>query len=105
MRSAVHARCLFLLKVKDKDFPSLPAPHRTEENEIVIQVPGHLGYVPEDVFNEPSTQALSQDPKATAKKSPKVRTKDFTWNWKSSWQHPFNKLISGVFYRTFRLAL
>ncbi|MBW0492939.1 hypothetical protein O181_032654 [Austropuccinia psidii MF-1] len=26
MRSAVHAHCLFLLKVRDKDFYSLPAP-------------------------------------------------------------------------------
>ncbi|MBW0587239.1 hypothetical protein O181_126954, partial [Austropuccinia psidii MF-1] len=56
MRSAVHAHCLFLLKVRDKDFSSLPAPPSTEECEIAIQVAGHLGYVPKDVFNEPSTQ-------------------------------------------------
>ncbi|MBW0504399.1 hypothetical protein O181_044114 [Austropuccinia psidii MF-1] len=59
MRSVVHAHCLFLLKVKDKDFSSLPEPPRTEEHEIAIQVAGHLGYVPEDVSNEPSTQAQS----------------------------------------------
>ncbi|MBW0465523.1 hypothetical protein O181_005238 [Austropuccinia psidii MF-1] len=40
MRSAVHAHCLFLLKVRDKDFSSLPAPHSTEECEIAIQVAG-----------------------------------------------------------------
>ncbi|MBW0561786.1 hypothetical protein O181_101501, partial [Austropuccinia psidii MF-1] len=56
MRSAVHAHCLFLLKVRDKDFSSLPTQPRTEECEISIQVSGHLGYVPKDVFNEPSTQ-------------------------------------------------
>ncbi|MBW0556471.1 hypothetical protein O181_096186 [Austropuccinia psidii MF-1] len=49
--SAVHANCLFLLKVRDKYFSSLPAPPSTEEPEIAIKVPGHLGYVPEDVFN------------------------------------------------------
>ncbi|MBW0466226.1 hypothetical protein O181_005941 [Austropuccinia psidii MF-1] len=60
MRSAVHAHCLFLLKVRDNGFSSLPAQPRTEEREIAIQVAGHLGYVPEDVFNEPSTQVQSQ---------------------------------------------
>ncbi|MBW0548745.1 hypothetical protein O181_088460 [Austropuccinia psidii MF-1] len=60
MRSAVHAHCLFLLKLRDKDFYSLPAPPSTEEHEIAIQVASHLGYVPKDVFNEPSTQVQSQ---------------------------------------------
>ncbi|MBW0559462.1 hypothetical protein O181_099177 [Austropuccinia psidii MF-1] len=60
MRSAVHAHCLFLLKLRDKDFSSLRAPPSTEEFEIVIQVAGHLRYVPKDVFNEPSTQVQSQ---------------------------------------------
>ncbi|MBW0537057.1 hypothetical protein O181_076772 [Austropuccinia psidii MF-1] len=46
MRSAVHAHCLFLLKVRDKYFSSLPAPPSTEECEIEIQVYGHLGYAP-----------------------------------------------------------
>ncbi|MBW0533905.1 hypothetical protein O181_073620 [Austropuccinia psidii MF-1] len=36
MRSAVHAHSLFLLKVRDKDFSSLPAPLSTEEREIAI---------------------------------------------------------------------
>ncbi|MBW0546884.1 hypothetical protein O181_086599 [Austropuccinia psidii MF-1] len=61
MRSAVHSHCLFLLKVRDKDFSSLQPPPTTEELEIAIQVAGHLGYVPKDVFNDPSTQAQSQD--------------------------------------------
>ncbi|MBW0587016.1 hypothetical protein O181_126731 [Austropuccinia psidii MF-1] len=34
MRSAGHAHCLFLLKARDKDFSSLPAPPSTEEHEI-----------------------------------------------------------------------
>ncbi|MBW0557314.1 hypothetical protein O181_097029 [Austropuccinia psidii MF-1] len=51
MQSAVHAHCLFLLKVRDKDFSSLPTPSSAEEHEIAIQVSGHLGYVPKDVFN------------------------------------------------------
>ncbi|MBW0521448.1 hypothetical protein O181_061163 [Austropuccinia psidii MF-1] len=59
MRSAVHAHCLFLLKVRDKDFSSLPGSRSTEEREIAIQVAGHLGYVPKDVFNEPSIQVES----------------------------------------------
>ncbi|MBW0539560.1 hypothetical protein O181_079275 [Austropuccinia psidii MF-1] len=42
MRSAVHAHCLFLLKVRDKDFSSLPAPPSTEEHKIAIQVAVHL---------------------------------------------------------------
>ncbi|MBW0556633.1 hypothetical protein O181_096348 [Austropuccinia psidii MF-1] len=32
MRYAAHAHCLFLLKVRDKDFSSLPAPPSTEEH-------------------------------------------------------------------------
>ncbi|MBW0588683.1 hypothetical protein O181_128398 [Austropuccinia psidii MF-1] len=60
MRSAVHAHCLFLLKVRDKDFSSLPAPPSTEEREIAIKVAVHLGYVSEDDFNETSTQVQSQ---------------------------------------------
>ncbi|MBW0584977.1 hypothetical protein O181_124692 [Austropuccinia psidii MF-1] len=60
MRSAARAHCLFLLKVRDKDFSSLPAPPRTEKREIETQMAGHLGYVPKDVFNEPSTQVQSQ---------------------------------------------
>ncbi|MBW0470617.1 hypothetical protein O181_010332 [Austropuccinia psidii MF-1] len=59
MRSAVHAHFLFLLKVRDKDFSSLPSPPSTEEHEILIQVAGHLGYVPKDFFNEPLTQVQS----------------------------------------------
>ncbi|MBW0510855.1 hypothetical protein O181_050570 [Austropuccinia psidii MF-1] len=53
MRSAVHAHCLFLLKVRDKDFSSLPAPPNTEEGEISIKAAGHLGYVHKNFFNEP----------------------------------------------------
>ncbi|MBW0485588.1 hypothetical protein O181_025303 [Austropuccinia psidii MF-1] len=51
MRSAVHGHCLFLLKVRDKDFSSLPAPPSTEGRKIGIKVSGHLQYVPKDVLN------------------------------------------------------
>ncbi|MBW0591158.1 hypothetical protein O181_130873, partial [Austropuccinia psidii MF-1] len=106
LRSAVHAHFLFLLKVRDKDFSSLPAPPSTEEREIAIQVAGHLGYVPKDVFNEPSTQVQSQGFQSYCKNElHKLGLKRFTWDWESSWQHPFNELMSMVFYRTFRLAL
>ncbi|MBW0534642.1 hypothetical protein O181_074357 [Austropuccinia psidii MF-1] len=85
MRSAVHAHCLFLLKVRDKDFSSLPAPPRTEEHEIVIQVAGHLGYVPKHVFNEPSTQAQSQGFQSYCENGlHKLGLKQFTWDWESS---------------------
>ncbi|MBW0582013.1 hypothetical protein O181_121728 [Austropuccinia psidii MF-1] len=106
MRSAVHAHCLFLLKVRDKDFSSLPEPPSTEECEIAIQVAVHLGYVPKDVFNEPSTQVQSQGFQSYCKNElHKLGLKRFTWDWQSSWQNPFNELISMVLYRTFRLAL
>ncbi|MBW0567239.1 hypothetical protein O181_106954 [Austropuccinia psidii MF-1] len=106
MRSAVHAHCLFLLKVRDKDFSSLPAPPSTEEHEIAIQVAGHLGYVPKDVFTEPSTQVQSQGFQSYCKNElHKLGLKRFTLDWGSSWQHPLNELMSMVFYRTFRLAL
>ncbi|MBW0546053.1 hypothetical protein O181_085768 [Austropuccinia psidii MF-1] len=76
MKSAVHAHCLFLLKVRDKDFLSLPAPPSTEEREIAIQVAGHLEYVPKDVFNGPSTQVQSQGFQSYCKNEPpQVRTK------------------------------
>ncbi|MBW0472052.1 hypothetical protein O181_011767 [Austropuccinia psidii MF-1] len=61
MGSAVHAHCLFLLKVKDKDFSSVLAPPSTEEGDIAIQVSGHLESVFQNILNEPSTQVQSQD--------------------------------------------
>ncbi|MBW0502678.1 hypothetical protein O181_042393 [Austropuccinia psidii MF-1] len=60
MRSVVHAHFLLLLKVKEKDFSSLPAPPRTEEFETEVQVAGHLEYVPKYLINEKPTQAQSQ---------------------------------------------
>ncbi|MBW0521934.1 hypothetical protein O181_061649 [Austropuccinia psidii MF-1] len=82
MRSAVHCHFLFLLKVRDKDFSSLPAPPSTEECEIAIQVAGHLGYVPKDVFNEPSTQVQSQGFQSYCKNElHKLGLKQFTWDW------------------------
>ncbi|MBW0525539.1 hypothetical protein O181_065254 [Austropuccinia psidii MF-1] len=106
MRSAVHAHCLFLLKVRDKDFSSLPAPPSTEECEIAIQVAGHLRYVPKDVFNEPSTQVQSQGFQSYCKNElHKLGLKPFTLDLESSWQHLFRELMSMVFYHTFHLAL
>ncbi|MBW0509926.1 hypothetical protein O181_049641 [Austropuccinia psidii MF-1] len=106
MRSAVNAYCLFLLKLRDKDFSSLPAPPSTEEREIAIQVAGHLGYVPKDVSNEPSTQVQSQGFQSYCKNElHKLGLKRFTWDWESSWKHPFNKLMSMLLYHTFHLAL
>ncbi|MBW0583314.1 hypothetical protein O181_123029 [Austropuccinia psidii MF-1] len=105
MRSAAHAHCLFLLKVRDKDFSSLPAPPSTEE-QIAIQVAGHLGYVLKDVFNEPSTQVQSQGFQTYCQNElHKLGLKQFTWNWESSWQHLFSELMSMVLYCTFFLAL
>ncbi|MBW0580830.1 hypothetical protein O181_120545 [Austropuccinia psidii MF-1] len=106
MRSAVHSHYLFLLKVRDKDFSSLPAPPSTEEHEISVQVAGHLAYVPEDVFNEPSIQVQSQVFQSHCKNElHKLGLKRFTWDWESSWQHLFNKLMSMVFYHTICLTL
>ncbi|MBW0539688.1 hypothetical protein O181_079403 [Austropuccinia psidii MF-1] len=98
MRSAVHAHCLFLLKVRDKDFSSLPAHPSTEEHEIAIQVAGHLRYIPEDVFNEQSTQFQSQGFQSYCENEiHKLGLKQFTWDWESLWQHLFNELMSMVF--------
>ncbi|MBW0514017.1 hypothetical protein O181_053732 [Austropuccinia psidii MF-1] len=106
MKSAVYAHCLFLLKVRDKDFSSLPTSPSTEEREIAMQMAGHLGYVPKDVFNEPSTQVQSQGFQSYCKNElHKLGLKQFTWDWESSWQHPFNELMSMVFYLKFRLSL
>ncbi|MBW0510902.1 hypothetical protein O181_050617 [Austropuccinia psidii MF-1] len=97
MRSAVHAHCLFLLKVRYKDFSSLPAPPSTEQRESGVQVVGHLGYVPKNVFNEPSIQVQSQGFHSYCKNElHKLGLKQFTWDWESSWQHPFNELMSMV---------
>ncbi|MBW0530917.1 hypothetical protein O181_070632 [Austropuccinia psidii MF-1] len=106
MRSAVHGHCLFLLKVRDKNFSSLPASPSTEECEIVFKVDGNLGYIPKDVFNEPLTQVQSQGFQSYCENEvQKLRLKQFTWDWESLWQHPFNELMSMVFYRTFHLSL
>ena len=78
----------------------------TEERDIAILVAGHLEYVPRDVFNEPSTQVQSQGFQSYCENElHKLGLKRFTWDWESSWQHPFNELMSMVFYHTFRLAL
>ncbi|MBW0578533.1 hypothetical protein O181_118248 [Austropuccinia psidii MF-1] len=69
MRSKVQAHFLFLLKVRDKNFSSLPAPPCTEGCEIVIQVPGHWGYVPKDFFNEHQHRFSLRSSKSTAKMS------------------------------------
>ncbi|MBW0516852.1 hypothetical protein O181_056567 [Austropuccinia psidii MF-1] len=106
MRSAVKAHYPFLLKVRDKDFSSLPAPPTTEEHEIVIQVSGHLGYFPKDVFNEPSTQIQSQGFQSYCENElHKLGLQQFSWDWESLCQHPFTKLMYMVFYHTFCLAL
>ncbi|MBW0542929.1 hypothetical protein O181_082644 [Austropuccinia psidii MF-1] len=91
MGSAAHAHCLFLLKARDKDFSSLLAPPSTEDREIAIQVAGHLGYVPKDVFNEPSTKVQSQGFQSYCKNElHKLALKQFTWDWESSWQNLFS---------------
>ncbi|MBW0500316.1 hypothetical protein O181_040031 [Austropuccinia psidii MF-1] len=106
MRSAVHAHFLFLLKVRDKDFSSLPAPPSKEECEFAIKVAGHLGYVPKDFFNEPSTQVQCHGFQSYCKDELyKLGLKQFTWDWESSWKHLFNELMSMMFYCTFCLAL
>ncbi|MBW0563700.1 hypothetical protein O181_103415 [Austropuccinia psidii MF-1] len=106
MRSAVHAHCLFLLKVRDMDFSSLPASPSTEEPEIAIQVVGYLGYVPKDVFNEPSIQVHYQGFQSYCKNElQNLGLKQFTWDWESLWQHLFKELMSIMFYRTLCLAL
>ncbi|MBW0498336.1 hypothetical protein O181_038051 [Austropuccinia psidii MF-1] len=69
MRSAVHAHCLFLLKVRNKNFSSLPAPPSTEECEIVIQVSGNLGYVPKNFSISHQNMFSLRACKATAKMS------------------------------------
>ncbi|MBW0565870.1 hypothetical protein O181_105585 [Austropuccinia psidii MF-1] len=90
MISAVHAHFLLLLKVRDNDFSSLPAPPSTEEHDIAIQVAGHLGYFPKVVFNEPSTQVQSQGFQSYCKNGlHKLGLKQFTDDWESSWKHPF----------------
>ncbi|MBW0462661.1 hypothetical protein O181_002376 [Austropuccinia psidii MF-1] len=106
MGSALHTHFLFLLKVRDKDFSSLPAPPSTEEHEIAIQVAGHLGYFPKDVFNEPPKQFQSQGFQNFGKNElHKLGLKKFTWDWEISWEHLFKELMSMVFYHTFCLAL
>ncbi|MBW0578368.1 hypothetical protein O181_118083 [Austropuccinia psidii MF-1] len=37
MKSAVHTHCMFLLKLRDKNFSSLPEPPSTEGHEISIK--------------------------------------------------------------------
>ncbi|MBW0546691.1 hypothetical protein O181_086406 [Austropuccinia psidii MF-1] len=95
MGSALHAHCLFLLKLRDKDFSSLPAQPSTGKRKIAIEVAGHLGFVPKDVFNEPSTQVQPQDFQSYCKNElNKLGLKQFTWDWESLWQNLFNKLMS-----------
>ncbi|MBW0574205.1 hypothetical protein O181_113920 [Austropuccinia psidii MF-1] len=104
--SDVQAHCLLLLKVRYKDFSSLPAPPSTEGHEIVIQVSSHLGYVPGDVFNEPSKQVQYQGFQSYFKNElHKLELKRFTRDWESLWEHPLSKLISMVFYHNFHLTL
>ncbi|MBW0474172.1 hypothetical protein O181_013887 [Austropuccinia psidii MF-1] len=102
MSSAVHAHCLFLLKLRDSNFSSLPETPSTEEFEISIQVSGNLDNVLKEVFNEPSTKVQSQGFQSYWRNElHNIGLKQFTWDWESLWQDLFNKLMSMVFYHTF----
>ncbi|MBW0582288.1 hypothetical protein O181_122003, partial [Austropuccinia psidii MF-1] len=69
MRSEVHAHCLFLLKVRDKDSSSLPAPPSTEQCEIAIQVAGHPDMSPKMFSMSHQHRFSLRFSKATAKMS------------------------------------
>ncbi|MBW0464856.1 hypothetical protein O181_004571 [Austropuccinia psidii MF-1] len=91
IRSAVHTHCLLVLKVRDTDFSSIPAPPRTEEHEIEIQADGKLEYVTKDVSNKPSTQVQSWGFQSYCENElHKLGLKQLNWDWEISWQHPSN---------------
>ncbi|MBW0558265.1 hypothetical protein O181_097980 [Austropuccinia psidii MF-1] len=106
MRSAVHAHCLSLLKVRDKDFSSLPEPPSTEEMKLQFKWLVILDVSPR-IFSMSNKHRFSlRVSKATAKNAlHKLGLKRFTWDWESSWQHQFKEFMSMVFYRTFPPAL
>ncbi|MBW0481096.1 hypothetical protein O181_020811 [Austropuccinia psidii MF-1] len=103
MRSAVHSHCLFLLKVRDKNFSSLPAP-KSMKLQFKLLV---IWDMSPRMFSMRYCHKFSlRVSKATAKNElHKLGLKRFTWDWECLWQHLFNKLMSMVFYHTFCLTL
>ncbi|MBW0504688.1 hypothetical protein O181_044403 [Austropuccinia psidii MF-1] len=92
----------FLLNPSEK----LPAPSTPEERKVAVEVSHHLGYLTAETFNDPSKGIQSQAFCSYCQNElHKLGLQRFTWDWKSSWHHPFNELMTILFYHTFLLAL
>ncbi|KAI8454219.1 hypothetical protein BY996DRAFT_7108793, partial [Phakopsora pachyrhizi] len=95
-RTVVQVHCWVLLGIQDRDLPTIPQPPSAEEREIAIAQAGHVGVVPEGFDTGPSSFVKS--------KLLKLGLHQFSWDWDSSWNHPFNELMSIIFYKTLDLA-
>ncbi|KAI8449007.1 hypothetical protein BY996DRAFT_7528514 [Phakopsora pachyrhizi] len=106
MRTVVQVHCRFLLGIQDRDLATILPPPSAEEREIAIAQAGHAGFVPDGFDTGPSVSRQTKAYKSFVKsKLLKLGLHWFSWDWDSSWTHPFNELMSIIFYKTLDLAL
>ncbi|CAH7678496.1 hypothetical protein PPACK8108_LOCUS13023 [Phakopsora pachyrhizi] len=99
MRTVVQVHC-------HRDLTTIPQPPTAEEREIVVAQAGHAGFVPDGFDTGPSISRQSKAYKSFVKsKLLKLGLERFSWDWDSSWTHPFNELMSIIFYKTLDSAL
>ncbi|CAH7667645.1 hypothetical protein PPACK8108_LOCUS2064 [Phakopsora pachyrhizi] len=80
MRTVVQVHCPFLLAIKDRDLSTIPQPPTAEE-----QSKAYKSFVKSKLL--------------------KLGLERFSWDWDSSWTHPFNKIMSIIIYKTLDFAL
>ncbi|CAH7687768.1 hypothetical protein PPACK8108_LOCUS22604 [Phakopsora pachyrhizi] len=89
-RTVVQVHCQFLLGVQDRDLATISPPPTTQEV--------HAEFVPDRFETGPSVSRQTKAYKSFVKlKILKLGLHQFSWDWDSSWTHPFNELMSIIF--------
>ncbi|KAA1071200.1 hypothetical protein PGTUg99_015088 [Puccinia graminis f. sp. tritici] len=106
MKNIVHRHARLLLGVIGTDLKTLPASPTNEERDIAVQRGKSESYNQPNPTAPPSQQSHTQAYKSWIQTQ--IRTLGltrFTFDWESSWKHPFNQLMDLLFYRTIYMAL
>lgn len=106
MRTVVHTHCRFLLQIQEKNLATMPGPPSPQERQTVVTVSKHPGF-DEDPPNIAASKHLHSKAYQgyVSTQLRKLCLSRFLWDWESSWTHPFNEVMSLIFYRTLDMAL
>ncbi|OAV87526.1 hypothetical protein PTTG_29403 [Puccinia triticina 1-1 BBBD Race 1] len=106
LKNIVHQHTRLLLGVTGTDLKTLPLQPNAEERDLAVQRGKNLG------FDQPRPTAPASTSNHTQAYKSWLQTQlrdlgltRFTFDWESSWKHPFNQLMDVVFYRTLSMAL